>query len=262
MKKDSKNQTPIFRFLAKHKWRIILPLIFALFYWAIPRYQSFPVGVQQDLFIKSSVYSQVEIKEEVESIRDKVFSNEFLKNIVSKYDLYKNEQDESVKIYKLKNIIHLETEREEIIEGIGIHFYMFMKREDSEHIAEISNDIGKQFDENNNFHIDKYVYKPYDANPYRNYVFFGALLQGFTLLTIPLILIWEIPNMFYSPRTKESIFEPLKSDWQDELYQAKLNNQTFKTFEINLKYSFAFLSAMIQKSPFGDLLEYVRKFAS
>jgi hypothetical protein len=93
-------------------------------------------------------------------------------------------------------------------------------------------------------------------------VFWGALLQGFTMLTIPLILIWEIPNIFFSPLTKENVFEPLKTDWQDELTNAKLQNQTWKSFEINIHYSIAFISAMIQKSPLGDLLEYVRKFAS
>ena len=57
------------------------------------------------------------------------------------------------------------------------------------------------------------------------------------------------------------VFEPLKLDWQNELLEAKLRNQTWKAMQINIRYSYAFLAAMWQKSPIGDLIEFVSKFA-
>ncbi|HXG85529.1 MAG TPA: hypothetical protein VNI84_16015 [Pyrinomonadaceae bacterium] len=57
------------------------------------------------------------------------------------------------------------------------------------------------------------------------------------------------------------VFDPLKSDWQNELLDAKLRKQTYKAMQINIRYSYAFLAAMIQKSPVGDLVEFVGKIA-
>jgi hypothetical protein len=81
---------------------------------------------------------------------------------------------------------------------------------------------------------------------------------AFSLL---LILIWEIPFLFYSQKTKETVFNPLKLDWQSELLEAKLRNQTREAIQINIRYSCAYLAALLQKSPLGDLLEYIGKFA-
>lgn len=57
------------------------------------------------------------------------------------------------------------------------------------------------------------------------------------------------------------VFNPLKADWQNELCEAKLRKKTWKVVQINIRYSYSFLAAMIQKSPLGDLAEFVRKFA-
>jgi hypothetical protein len=260
------NQIPIFKFLVKHKWRIILPLLFATFYWAYPRYQNIPIAVQQDIFIKSSYLTQAEIDSRVDSVKKVIHSDYFLQNLIEKYDLYKKEREKNVDSYqlisKLRNTIEIRERFWEINQGTQIFIWINFKPENAENIAKISDDVAIQFENIKDVQMNRYFTKPYDANPYRNWVFFGALLQGFTLLTIPLILLWEIPNLFYSSRTKENIFEPLKTDWQDELTNAKLQNQTLKIVEINIRYSMAFISAMIQKSPLGDLLEYVRKFAS
>ncbi len=263
IEKNSQNIPPIFTFLAKHKWRIILPVIFALFYFALPRYLTQYIAVQQNLFIKSSTYSQAELKQEVTAIQNSVLSNEFLQNLIVKYDLQNYKTNEQLKIENLRNSIDVRLEDEELIEGVQVYVWIHFKDENQKHIAEISKDVTAQFETHPNFHLDKYVSKPYDANGYRSWVLFGDIaFRGIFLFSIPLILIWEIPNMFYSPRTKESIFEPLKADWQDEIYTAKLKKETWKSFAINVRYSFAFLSAMTQKSPLGDLLEYVRKIAS
>lgn len=259
----SSNQIPLLRFLNKHKWRIILPLIFALFYFALPRYLMESIAVQQNFFFKSDYLSKDEIRKEFLGIREQTLSDESLKNLIFKYDLYKAERNdnvsESLLIEKLRRVleIRLDDEGNNKAAVIWIHF----RKENAQNIAALSDEIMSRFQQNPQIHIDKYVTEPYDANSYRNYVFFGGLLQGLVMIVIPLILLWEIPNMFYSPKTKQMVFEPLKADWQEEMIDAKLRGEMWKALQINIRYSFAFLAAMIQKSPLGDLFEFFGKFA-
>ncbi len=260
---NSNNHAPIFTFLKKHKWRIILPMIFALFYFALPRYLTQYIAVQQYLFIKSSVYNQVQLKQEITAIQNTVLSDEFLQKLIAKYELQNYKTNEQLSVENLRSSIDVRLEDEELIEGVQVYVWTRFKDANQQYIAEISKDIAAQFEKTQNFHIDKYVTKPYDASGYRTWVLFADIaVRGLFLFSIPLILIWEIPNIFYSPKTKETVFNSIRSDWQNELYDAKLRNQTWKTFEINVRYSFAFLSSMVLKSPLGDLLEYVRKIAS
>ncbi len=264
MKEDtSKNQIPILKFLNKHKWRIILPLSFSLFYLALPRYTKKIIAVQQNAFFKSSVLGEAEMIEEFSEIKEQVLSDESLKNLILKYDLYKTEREanvaENVLVEKLRNSVEIRIGNETFDRTAFI--WIRFNKENSQNIAALSGEVMNQFEKNPDIHIDKYVSNPYDANVYRSYVFFGALLQGFVMLVIPLILLWEIPNMFYSPKTKEMVFEPLKSDWQNELTDAKMRKQPLKAFQINIQYSYSFIAAIIQKSPLGDLVEFVRKFA-
>ena len=264
MHKDNKdNQIPILKFLNKHKWRIILPLSFSLLYFSLPRYLREIIAVQQNVFFKSSVLSKTEINKEFSDIREQVLSDEFLENLIIKYDLYRNEREngaaKDLLLAKLKNNIEIRLDDE--ANNQSIYIWIHFNKENSQNIAALSNEVMNQFEKNPNIHIDKYVSEPYDANPYRNYVFFGGLLQGFVLIVIPLVLLWEIPNMLYSPKTKEMVFEPLKADWQNELSDAKLKKQPWKAIKINIEYSYAFLIASVQKSPIGDLIEFVRKVA-
>ncbi len=257
------NQIPVLKFLYKHKWRIILPLLFSLFYLSLPRYLNQQIAVQQNVFFKSTTLSQAEINKEFSDIREQVLTDKFLETLIFKYDLYEAEREnnvaETLLIKKLRNAIEIRLDNEEIFQSlfIWIHF----RKENAQNIAALSNEIMSQFEKNPNIHIDKYVTEPYDAGGYKKYVFFGGLLQGLVMIVIPLILLWEIPNMFYSPKTKEMVFEPLKLDWQNELFEAKLRNQTWKTMQVNIQYSFAFIAAMIQKSPIGNLMEFIGKIA-
>ncbi len=263
--KNTNNQIPIIIFLNKHKWRIILPLLYATIFWAYPRYNYYPIAVQQSLFIKSSVYNQEELRKEVAKIRDKIHSDDFLQELILKYDIYKSERSRNPEIKplieKVRNSITLELRDSEYFAGIQYHIWISFRKENAENIAALSHEVTFQFENNPDFQINKYVSKPYDSNPWRNYVFFGGILQGLVLLVIPLILFWEIPALFYSNKTKETVFKPIISDWQVELTEAKLKNEFWKAFEINIRYSFAYLSAMIQKSPIGDLIEFVKKIA-
>src|SRR5436190_16540320 len=105
--KNPNDQVPIVRFLNKHKWRIILPMLFNLLFWGIPRYQSEIIAAQQSLTVRSGTLKEDEIEKELKSIQNVVLGDAFLADLVSKYDLYEPESTEAAKIEKLRKNIDL-----------------------------------------------------------------------------------------------------------------------------------------------------------
>lgn len=70
-----------------------------------------------------------------------------------------------------------------------------------------------------------------------------------------------IIRFLYSNKTQRDVFEPITADWQEEYFEALFRKEIWKARWINVRYIYAFLIAMWQKSPIGDLIEFVRKFA-
>ena len=240
------------------------PVLFNIFYITLPQLLSDWTAVQQNLFIKSASFSQKELTEEANSKINYVKSDEFLESLILKYDLFiADKNDRKTQIEKLRKAIDVRLEDEDLVEGVGVSVWTYFRdKANAKYIVQISNDVASPFEQNQSLHIDKYVTKPYGSTGNNKYFQFVANIFVLMLMfSLPLILLWEIPNMFYSPKTKQMVFEPLKADWQDELLDAKLRNQTWKAMQINVRYSFAFLAAMWQKSPIGDLIEFVSKFA-
>lgn len=260
---EENNQIPIIKFLKKHKWRLILPALVITLFISIPLVMVDWTAISQNLFIKSATLDKNGLTVEVTSKIQYVQSDEFLKGLIVKYDLFSGEKDEKTKIEKLRKSIDVSFDKEDLIEGVSLNLYTrFKDKKGGEFIAEISNEIAAKFEQNQNWHIDKYVTKPYypliESKIER---LITNIFMSMLMFSVPLILLWEIPNIFYSPKTKKMIFEPLKADWQAELYEAKLGKQMWKVFEINIRYSFAFIAVMIQKSPVGSLLEHFGNFA-
>lgn len=96
-KANANNLPPIVKFFDKHKWRIILPLLFATFYWAYPRYNYIPIAVQQNLFVKSSVLNQSDLRIGIDKIISETLSDRYLLKLAEKYNLFSSENDESKK---------------------------------------------------------------------------------------------------------------------------------------------------------------------
>ena len=71
----------------------------------------------------------------------------------------------------------------------------------------------------------------------------------------------QIVCFFYSNKIQKEIFEPIATDWQKEYFEALSKKEIWKSRWINVRYTYAFLSAMWQKSPIDDLIEFVRKLA-
>ncbi|MBA3694039.1 MAG: hypothetical protein H0W77_11490 [Acidobacteria bacterium] len=260
------NQIPILRFLNKHKWRIIIPVLFAAFYFALPRFLNDSVAVQQYIFITSSELNQSQLNAEVSDISDRILTDAFLQNLIVKYDLFADERQKGVEmdllLNKVRNSLLVQLKINNLTEGIFVSLWIHFRNQKPQSVMDISNEIAAKFEENQNIQVMKYVTPPYDASPYRNWVFAAdIMLRGLVLFSIPLILIWEIPNLCYSPKTKEIVFNPIKSDWQNELLEAKLKNQSWNALRINVYYTYAFLAAMWQKSPIGDLIEFISKIA-
>ncbi len=65
----------------------------------------------------------------------------------------------------------------------------------------------------------------------------------------------------FSTKTQKEIFEPIVADWQEEYFEALFKKEIWKARWINVRYTYAFLAAMWQKSPIGDLIEFISKFA-
>lgn len=74
-------------------------------------------------------------------------------------------------------------------------------------------------------------------------------------------ILGQIVYFFYSKKIQKEIFEPIAADWQKEYFEALFKKEIWKSRWTNVRYTYAFIVAMIQKNPIGDLIEFVRKFA-
>ena len=71
----------------------------------------------------------------------------------------------------------------------------------------------------------------------------------------------KIASFFYSLKTTKNVFEPITADWQEEYFEALFKKEIWKARWINIRYTYAFIVSMWQKSPIGDLLEFISKIA-
>ncbi|MGI8884846.1 MAG: hypothetical protein ACR2IA_11465 [Pyrinomonadaceae bacterium] len=80
------------------------------------------------------------------------------------------------------------------------------------------------------------------------------------LFSAPGFNLLKVSSFLYSTRIQNEVFEPIVAEWQFE-YCEDLKNERFGRSKItNLRWTYHFLAAMIQKSPIGDLIELIRKF--
>lgn len=77
----------------------------------------------------------------------------------------------------------------------------------------------------------------------------------------PSSFLQKITSFVFSVKTQKEVFEPTIADWQEEYFEALFKKEIWKARWINVRYTYAFLGAMWQKSPIGDLIEFVSKIA-
>lgn len=71
----------------------------------------------------------------------------------------------------------------------------------------------------------------------------------------------SMSKFLYSAKNQKEVFYPIISDWHEEYFEVLSKKEIWKARLINARYSYAFLAAMWQKSPIGDLIEFVVKIA-
>ena len=71
----------------------------------------------------------------------------------------------------------------------------------------------------------------------------------------------KLSEFFFSTRTQKEVFLQVMADWDEEIYEALKNDKDVNLFMINVRNIYSFLVVMWQKSPIGDLIEFVRKSA-
>jgi hypothetical protein len=82
------------------------------------------------------------------------------------------------------------------------------------------------------------------------------------LSTSPRYKLLKLSHLVFSAKTQKEVFLPAMAEWDEEIFEALKKDKDAKLFMINLRNTCGFIIAMWQKSPLGDLLEYVRKIAS
>lgn len=101
-------------------------------------------------------------------------------------------------------------------------------------------------------------------NLYRNLKSIGINCPEIETLSMNLSLIvlkHSASNFLFSTKTQKEVFEPIVTDWQEEYFDALFKKEIWKARWINVRYTYAFLIAMWQKSPIGDLIEFISKIA-
>lgn len=97
-------------------------------------------------------------------------------------------------------------------------------------------------------------------------IFFGyqlasSILDEERIIKPPTFYANKFAWFLYSTKTQKEIFEPIIADWQKEYFEALSRNEIWKARWIKVRYIYAFLAAMWQKSPIGDLIKFVIKIA-
>ncbi len=71
----------------------------------------------------------------------------------------------------------------------------------------------------------------------------------------------QIIDFLFSKKNQEEVFYQIIADWQEEYFEALFKKEIWKARWINVRYTYAFIGVMRQKSPIGDLIEFVIKVA-
>ena len=261
---NSNNHAPIFTFLNKHKWRILAAVLFTIGY-AVPIYNLQTnkwTWANCSLVINSPTTNESRLREEIRWIEDEIASEDFLEDLNNRHNLFPKKNDDFVSYSSLmadsNNYIVLYVPRKSLTNGVRVEISVGFANEDSEKIVAILSEIEQKFKTRTDWKVERLgedpkagisrfgiiYYVEYLKDAFWNSIYYSSIL----------ILLWEFPFLLYSNKTRQMIFEPLKADWQDELTKAKLNKQTWKSLEINVRYSIAFVFSMIQQSPVGSLL--------
>jgi hypothetical protein len=106
----------------------------------------------------------------------------------------------------------------------------------------------------------------FDRNIIELLLNFKVIIKNFLVIKSKVSLpfsrkLLKLTYSLYSSKTQKETFEALVGDWEEEKFEALSKKEIWKARWINARYTYAFLGAMWQKSPLGDLLEFISKIA-
>ena len=264
-----RNQIPIFRFLNKHKWRIILPILVFFPYWVIPFYfAKIAQPAQSFLFVTSARDATPEtLNQEVAKISEQLQSDDAILGLIKKYDLFAKDRRQGTPddqlILKMRGSMVVDPEATKPPGGVNVYVWVRLWNEEPEKTVALFGEITNKFESRPDLSVTRSVAAPELGPPPITTRILIALIQLSPAMFCSLILIfiWEIPFLFYSKKTQEMVFDPIRSDWQCELSDPGENAGLGYRLQINIRYSFAFVGAVLAKSPIGELFEFTGKLA-
>ena len=271
------NQIPILRFLNKHKWRIVLPCLVYAGYFYIPFYSdNKPMGVISHLLVTSTQNATPEdLNREVTKITEQVQSDESILELIKRHGLFSQDrrhgmpENELIDKMRLSMVVGVDVPSSPPGIGASVFIWTNLPDDGPEKTKALSDDIISRFESRPDFSATKIVnpppLPPPDV-PLRVSLPLRMLIGLFTVWpalfsSLLLIFIWEIPFLFYSKKIQEMVFDPIRSDWRDERIEAKTHGTIMDGIVVNIRYSFAFIGAMLAKSPIGELFDFVGKVA-
>lgn len=249
-----------------------MPILIYSAYFYLPFYfVNRPVGVVSHHLVTSTQNATPEeLNNEVTKVTEEVQSDESIIALIKKYGLFAKERGQGMPAHEL-----IEKMRVSMVVGTdvpsnppdaGVRLFVWAKLPDDgqEKTKALTDDIISRFESRSDFAVTtapKPALPKLDI-PLSTRIFFQLLLVFPALITsFLLIFIWEIPNLFYSKRTQEMVFDPIRSDWRGERIEAKTHGTIGDGIVVNVRYSFAFIGAMLAKSPIGEAFEFVWKIA-
>ena len=274
-------QIPIFRFINRHKWVIIVPIILCTLYFGLPRsfYRSSSQDSSQKYFsaifegeVNSSngqyAGSDEKLLAEIESTQRDLKDASFLKDLIVSNNLFESERSKGIGLDELaQSFDKWIYPSAEIVDGGGsvtLSVIIFLQKQDRNKIEMVSRSVGDRLRSATGLDIIQIdAIQPAPSRILRYFVLLKIIFGLFlgVLISVGLILLLESPNLFYSPKIHEEVFIPIRSDWQIERAETVLEQAYFRTAVVDIRFAMAFLIAMVQRNPLSEFFRVILKVA-
>lgn len=253
------------RYLWRRKVIIFLPIAAMSLYTGFYRYFSPNRFASQGSLTVTQKIKSEPVLHRLEEIKREILSSGYLEQLILKHDLFRRERESSVPMSELvekqRKIFETNIRISDDETGeVGSVFLLFSAA-DRQTAETVSKDLASRFEAESNFNVIKSFYKPHEYQLKGSSAFLIGAFWGAFFISLPLLFLYEFPNIFYSPGTHKEVFQPLLADWREEYFEAVQQNQKLKACWISACYAWAFLMAMLQRSPLGDLMESLRASA-
>ena len=296
--KDLTNQIPVLKFLDRYKSVILVPIVLSTLYFVLPLSifrdgsRSAASDVTQSILKErfSAVFNgevagsdnpvvDMQSLAEIRSLQRQMRSDSFLTELILKTNLFESERKRGDSLEKLAQSLGQWVAASASIADSGrinFSYILLLSNADKEKIKLVETYVANRFSNSSSVNVSRIVREPYvpkysTAGSLRSSFRMGLLLLLFgktafglflgALLSISLIVMLESPNLFYSQRIHEEVFNPIRSDRQLEKAEVEVDSGFSERLYIDMRFAIAFLTAMFQRNPIFELFRNVFRFA-